>query len=73
MYNYRRDLMAEGEKQASTVGQKHGLPKGPNLKPTQLARGKADPDAGVGEDLKQLLRDADETERDVSATATAGS
>jgi hypothetical protein len=75
MYNHKKDLLAEGEqKQADLMGKKRGLPKGPDPRPTQLARGKADPEtAAAVAELKQMLKDADDAEKQVSVAVAPGS
>jgi peptidoglycan hydrolase CwlO-like protein len=75
MYNHKKDLLAEGEqKQAELMGKKRGLPKGPDPKQTQLAQGRVDPDtAAAVAELKQMMADADDTEKEVSAVGTTGS
>jgi len=75
MYNHKKELLAQGEqKQTELMGKARGLPKGPDPKPTPLNRGKIDPDtAAAVAELKQMIKDADDTEKEVSAVATTGS
>jgi len=72
MHNRKQELMAEGlKKHADLMGK--SLPKGPAPHPTQVARGQVDPDtAAAVADLKQLMQDADKTEREVSVVGATG-
>jgi hypothetical protein len=76
MYNHKKELLAQGvQLQAGLAGKKQsGLPKSPDPKPTQLDRGKVDPDTAAAlAELKQMLKDSDDTEKEVSAVGNTGS
>jgi hypothetical protein len=74
MYNHKMELLAQAEQKQTELAGKKGMPKGPDPRPTPVQSGKvADPDtAAAVAELKQMMKDADDAERQV-ATATGGS
>lgn len=74
MYNHKKELLSAGmEKQASLMGKKHGMPKGPKAQPTDVAAGQAEPDEQAVAELKQQILAGDESENEVKTAANAGS
>jgi hypothetical protein len=74
MYNHKKELLAEGEqKQASLMGKKHALPKGPKAQPTEVAAGQATPDDQAVAELKKQILDGDSSESEVKSATNAGS
>ena len=70
MYNHKKELLAEGMKQQATLMGRR-LPKGPAPQPTPVPHGQVDPDtAAAVAELKQMMQDADNTEKEVSVVAT---
>ena len=73
MYNHQQELLAQGEQQqAKLMGKKHGTPKGPKPEPTEVAAGKVDPDGEAVAELKQQMKDADQTEQEVTVASAGG-